>query len=130
EIDVGTRDGGALARGEYRDRASVADRRGGIVGPTRPRANDQDAPAFESTRHLVHVRRVRTGSECTFRAMSALEQVAPTFVDMAHRIVWCSAATVDHQGRPRSRILHPLWEWDGAELVGWIATGPTPTKRA
>ena len=62
--------------------------------------------------------------------MSPLEEVAPAFVDMAHRIVWCSAATVDHQGRPRSRILHPLWEWDGAELVGWIATGPTPTKRA
>jgi hypothetical protein len=62
--------------------------------------------------------------------MPALEEVAPAFVDMAHRIVWCSVATVDHQGRPRSRILHPLWEWDGAELVGWIATGPTPTKRA
>ena len=26
--------------------------------------------------------------------MSALEQVAPTFVDMAHRIVWCSAAVL------------------------------------
>jgi hypothetical protein len=23
-----------------------------------------------------------------------------------------------------------LWEWDGATLVGWIATGPTPTKVA
>jgi hypothetical protein len=62
--------------------------------------------------------------------MSPLEKVAPAFVGMAHRIVWCSAATVDHQGRPRSRILHPLWEWDGDALVGWIATGPTPTKRA
>ena len=62
--------------------------------------------------------------------MSALEEVAPAFVDMAHRIVWCSVATVDHQGRPRSRILHPLWEWDGKHLVGWIATGPTPTKRS
>jgi hypothetical protein len=62
--------------------------------------------------------------------MSQLEHVAPAFVGMAHRIVWCSAATVDHQGRPRSRILHPLWEWDGSTLVGWIATGPTPTKRS
>jgi hypothetical protein len=62
--------------------------------------------------------------------MSALEEVAPAFIAMAHRIVWCSVATVDHQGRPRSRILHPLWEWDGNELVGWIATGPTPTKRS
>jgi hypothetical protein len=62
--------------------------------------------------------------------MSSLEHVAPAFIEMAHRIVWCSVATVDHQGRPRSRILHPLWEWDGGELVGWIATGPTPTKRS
>jgi hypothetical protein len=56
--------------------------------------------------------------------------VAPAFVEMAHRIVWCSAATVDRQGRPRSRILHPIWEWDGERLVGWVATSPTATKRA
>ncbi|REJ84257.1 MAG: pyridoxamine 5'-phosphate oxidase family protein [Acidobacteria bacterium] len=49
---------------------------------------------------------------------------------MAHSIVWASVATVDRRGRPRSRILHPIWQWDGEELVGWVATGPTPTKRA
>jgi len=59
-----------------------------------------------------------------------LEDVAPAFVEMANRIVWCTVATVDHQGRPRSRILHPLWEWDGDTLTGWIATEPTPTKRS
>jgi len=62
--------------------------------------------------------------------MNTLPQVAPAFVEMAHRIVWCSAATVDGRGRPRSRILHPLWQWDGNRLVGWIGTSPTPTKRA
>jgi hypothetical protein len=62
--------------------------------------------------------------------MNALEDVAPAFVEMAHRIVWCSAATVDAHGRPWSRVLHPIWVWDGKELVGWIATGPTPLKRA
>ena len=62
--------------------------------------------------------------------MAALEVVAPAFVQMAHQIVWCSAATVDADNRPRARVLHPIWEWDGAELVGWIATGPTPIKRA
>ena len=59
-----------------------------------------------------------------------LARVAPAFVEMAHRIVWATAATVDARGRPRTRILHPLWEWDGERLVGWIATGPTPVKRA
>lgn len=49
---------------------------------------------------------------------------------MAHTIVWCSAATVDSQNRPRSRVLHPFWEWDRGELIGWVATGPTPLKRS
>lgn len=49
---------------------------------------------------------------------------------MAHRIVWCSVATVDGAGRPRSRVLHPIWEWEGAALTGWVATGPTAAKRA
>lgn len=61
--------------------------------------------------------------------MNDLTEVAPAFVEMAHRIVWCSAATVDMQGRPRSRILHPIWQWDGQQLLGWVATSPTPVKR-
>lgn len=62
--------------------------------------------------------------------MDPLDEVAPAFVEMAHRIVWATAATVDPHGQPRTRILHPLWEWDGTRLSGWIATGPTPVKRA
>ncbi|QQS46366.1 MAG: pyridoxamine 5'-phosphate oxidase family protein [Acidobacteriota bacterium] len=62
--------------------------------------------------------------------MNELSQIAPAFVEMAHRIVWCSAATVDVKGRPRSRVFHPIWEWDGANLVGWIATSPTQLKLA
>jgi hypothetical protein len=49
---------------------------------------------------------------------------------MAHQIVWASVATVDRKDRPRSRVLHPIWQWDGEQLTGWIATGPTPLKRA
>lgn len=62
--------------------------------------------------------------------MTDLDRTGPSFVEMAHRIVWATVATVDGQGRPRGRILHPYWEWDGAALVGWVATGPTPLKRA
>ena len=61
--------------------------------------------------------------------MSDLSAVAPAFIEMAHRIVWCTAATVDTTGRPRTRVLHPIWEWDGAALTGWIATDPTSPKR-
>lgn len=62
--------------------------------------------------------------------MNTLSETAPAFVAMAHQIVWATMATVDSNGRPRSRILHPIWQWDGEQLVGWIATSPTPVKRA
>ncbi len=62
--------------------------------------------------------------------MSELSDIAPAFVKMAHEIVWCSAATIDKSQRPRSRVLHPIWEWDDKTLQGWIATVPTPLKRS
>ncbi|HSK23569.1 MAG TPA: pyridoxamine 5'-phosphate oxidase family protein [Egicoccus sp.] len=62
--------------------------------------------------------------------MATLQDTAPAFVDVAHRIVWATVATVDRSNRPRSRILHPIWEWDGHTLSGWVATAPTPVKRA
>ena len=62
--------------------------------------------------------------------MTDLATTAPAFIETAHRIVWCSVATVDTSNRPRSRVLHPFWEWDGTSMTGWIATGPTPVKLA
>jgi hypothetical protein len=56
--------------------------------------------------------------------------VDDAFVAIAHRIVWCTVATVDRRGRPRSRVLHPYWERTPDGLVGWITTRPTPLKRA
>jgi len=60
--------------------------------------------------------------------MTELNQLAPAFVEMAHRIVWCTAATVNAAGNPSTRVLHPVWEWDGSELTGWIATDPNSLK--
>lgn len=62
--------------------------------------------------------------------MAELSDVAPGFVEMAHRIVWCTVATVDQAGRPRTRILHPIWSYDGDRLTGWIATSPESLKAA
>jgi hypothetical protein len=61
-------------------------------------------------------------------AAHTLQETAPSFVAIAHRIVWATVATVDTSGQPRTRILHPVWEWDGERLTGWIATGPTSPK--
>ena len=62
--------------------------------------------------------------------MTDLATIAPAFVTLAHRIVWCTVATTGADGTPRTRILHPIWEWDGAALRGWIATSPLSPKAA
>jgi hypothetical protein len=60
--------------------------------------------------------------------MDPLADVAPAFVEMAHRIVWCTVATTGTDGSPHTRVLHPIWEWDGSALSGWIATSPQSPK--
>jgi hypothetical protein len=62
--------------------------------------------------------------------MNSLSKLASPFVEVAHRIVWATLATVDRAGRPRSRLVRPLWEWDGERLVGWVGSAVTPMKRA
>ena len=58
--------------------------------------------------------------------MTELRTLAPDFVEAAHAIVYCSVATIDAAGRPRSRVMHPGWEWDGQRLTGWLTTTPSP----
>lgn len=57
-----------------------------------------------------------------------LSAVAPAFVTMAHRIVWCSVATIARDATPRTRVLHPIWEYTDDQLTGWIATSPLSLK--
>ena len=61
-------------------------------------------------------------------AHQTLSETAPAFIDVAHRIVWATVATVAADGEPRTRVLHPIWEWDGERLTGWILTGPGSPK--
>ena len=51
--------------------------------------------------------------------VATFSDIENDFMERVRRIVWCTVATVDRQGRPRTRILHPIWEGS----TGWIATG-------
>ena len=51
--------------------------------------------------------------------VASFAEIESEFMARVRRIVWCTVTTVDAKGRPRSRILHPIW--DGS--TGWIATG-------
>jgi general stress protein 26 len=56
--------------------------------------------------------------------VTAFSEIEADFLARVREIVWCNVATVDRRGRPRSRILHPIWE--GA--TGWILTDPHSAK--
>jgi general stress protein 26 len=51
--------------------------------------------------------------------VASFADIEKEFSQRVCRIAWCSVATVDRKGRPRTRILHPLWEGS----TGWILTG-------
>ena len=46
---------------------------------------------------------------------------AEDFLAITAEVVWCTATTVDAAGRPRSRILHPIFEVAEGRPVGWVA---------
>lgn len=56
------------------------------------------------------------------------DTIKADFFRFTQEIVWCTVTTVDSDGRPRSRILHPIWEMEGDRPVGWIFTNPSPIK--
>ena len=49
-------------------------------------------------------------------------------VAIAHATVWGVMTTVDASGRPRNRVVHPVWVFDGETLTGWLTTRRTPLK--
>jgi general stress protein 26 len=55
---------------------------------------------------------------------SDFSEIQQEFDARVNKIVWCTVTTVDRAGRPRSRILHPIWE----DTTGWIATGRQTLK--
>ena len=50
------------------------------------------------------------------------------FLQSTSEIIWCTVTTVDTRGRPRSRVLHPIWQVIDGRPVGWVITGKTPVK--
>ena len=57
---------------------------------------------------------------------AAYEELAEEFFRRAARIAWAVVATVDTTGRPRTRVLHPVWESPGP--TAFIGTRPASLK--
>lgn len=50
--------------------------------------------------------------------VASFAEIEQEFLKRVQTMVWCNVATLDTRGRPRSRILHPIWEGS----TGWIGT--------
>jgi len=55
-------------------------------------------------------------------------EMADDFGRLTAEIAYCTATTVDERHRPRSRVLHPIFEVVDGEPQGWAATDRTPVK--
>ncbi|MEV4319417.1 pyridoxamine 5'-phosphate oxidase [Actinocrispum sp. NPDC049592] len=59
-----------------------------------------------------------------------LADLTDDLAEIVNRIVWSTVTTCDRLGRPRSRIMHPVWEITPDRVTGVIGSFPTPTKQA
>jgi hypothetical protein len=56
------------------------------------------------------------------------DQVIDDALEVSRRVVWCVLTTVDGAGRPRNRVVHPVWERTDDAVRGWITTRRSPVK--
>lgn len=65
-----------------------------------------------------------------FSVETPFAELREDFVRLTTDIGWCTVATVDTKGRPRTRVLRVTWEIDGDTPIGWVSTRRSPTKVA
>jgi hypothetical protein len=58
----------------------------------------------------------------------SFDEISADFLRIVSEVAWATVATVDTRGRPRTRVLHPIWEVVDGRPVGWIGTSRSPLK--
>lgn len=56
--------------------------------------------------------------------MTNFADIEETFNERVQKAIWCNVATIDLKERPRSRIMHPVWEGS----TGWATSRRNATK--
>lgn len=56
------------------------------------------------------------------------EPLHEDFLRFTADIVYCTVTTVDSRGRPRSRVMHPIFQVVDGQPRGWAVTDRTPLK--
>lgn len=62
--------------------------------------------------------------------MAPFAELEADFLRITGETVFCTATTVDGRGRPRGRMLHPVFTVEDGLPIGWAITAPTPLKAA
>ncbi|GLZ12624.1 pyridoxamine 5'-phosphate oxidase [Actinomadura sp. NBRC 104425] len=62
--------------------------------------------------------------------VSSFAAIRDAFDSYIGDIVYATMTTVDAKGRPRARVLIPVWEVVDGRPLGWLATFRTPVKAA
>ena len=60
----------------------------------------------------------------------AFADLRPDFDAIVGAVNYATMTTVDTEGRPRSRVLIPVWETADEKPFGWLGTFRTPVKAA
>ncbi|WP_166350891.1 pyridoxamine 5'-phosphate oxidase family protein [Phytoactinopolyspora limicola] len=64
------------------------------------------------------------------RQVDSFSKIRADFEHIVGDVVYATMTTVDPEGRPRARVLLPIWQVVDGQLVGWLATYRTPVKVA
>ncbi|MEU7745741.1 pyridoxamine 5'-phosphate oxidase family protein [Nonomuraea sp. NPDC049158] len=62
--------------------------------------------------------------------VTSFSEIEDQFAAYIGDIVYATMTTVDAKGRPRARVLIPIWEVVDGRPIGWLATYRTPVKAA
>ena len=62
--------------------------------------------------------------------VTEFSEIEDEFNAFVGRIGYATMVTVDGRGRPRTRVLIPIWEKVDGRPIGWLATFRTPVKAA
>lgn len=54
--------------------------------------------------------------------VESFHAIEDRFLVYVNQYVYCNMATIDTQNRPRSRIVHPVWEGSTGWIISWQAT--------
>ena len=60
--------------------------------------------------------------------VAEFRDIVKDFLRITADTVFCVATTVDGRGRPRGRMLHPIFVVRDGRPIGWALTGRTPLK--